>query len=265
MGWEIKNFDRPPKRRMTRAKGCLVLFIISVIAGTLAGYYLINGMESPDEPQMTTLVPNSPLPTSSTDPKRSVLVLGVDSLDKRDPALEGAWLITLIENAGRTIHLRVATLYPVVEASMTSNYHYPYTQPHPPIIIDPHDLRGASNLAPISFTYDKWSQVILLDEVAINTLIMMQNLNFRAPAPTPGPGAFIKPWEKPQQAFEQQERILSILCDNPAPLSDPNNINTLMEMEGRHLFSTLPEGGLRSLWQLINYIPSKQVTCTRIP
>ena len=148
---------------------------------------------------------------------------------------------------------------------MTSNYHYPYTQPHPPIIIDAGDLDGATNLAPISFSNDKWSRVILLDEVAINTLILMQNLNFRAPAPTPGPGAFIKPWEDPKQAFEQQERILSILCDNPAPLSDPNNINTLLQMEGKHMVSTLPEGGLRSLWQLINYIPSKQVTCTRIP
>jgi hypothetical protein len=248
---------------MTRAKGCLFLFILSVIAGAVAGYYLISGMDSHDTDNR--LAPDLPQPTSSTDPNRSVLVLGVDNLEKLRPALEGAWLVTLVENAQGVINLRIATLYPVVQASVTSNYHYTYTQPHEPIIIDPNNLHDASDLAPISYSQDQWSQVILLDEIAINTVIMMQNLNFTAPVATPVPGAFTKPWDHPQLAFEQQDRILTLLCKNPTPLSEPKNINFLLEMEGRHIFTTLPENGLRSLWQLINYVPSKQVICTRFP
>ena len=107
--------------------------------------------------------------------------------------------------------------------------------------------------------------MIVLDEVAINTVIMMQNLNFKHPVPTPGPNTFDKPWNNPQAAFDQQDRILQILCDNPTPMSEPKNIEIITAMEGTHLQTTLPPGGLYSLWQLINYMPSKQVSCTRIP
>ncbi|MBN2045223.1 MAG: hypothetical protein JW757_09405 [Anaerolineales bacterium] len=248
---------------MTRAKSCLVLFILSVIAGAIAGFYLVEIMEPP-VPTVTP-APSFPVPTSSTDPDRTVLVVGVDNLEYPNPAIEGVWIVSLLDNADGMLHLKLITLYPVVEASVTSTRQIPYTHPHPKIRIDPDDLHAVGDLAPISFSYDRWSQIIVLDEIAINTIIMMQNLNFRPPAPTPVQGAFLEPWIDPEGTFQQHKRILTILCENPTPLSDPANINILTAMEGTHIRSTLPAGGLRSLWQVINYLPGKQVTCSQSP
>lgn len=249
---------------MNRATGCLLLFIISIAAGIIAGYFLIKIMEPPKPPDIQERTP-TPKPTSSTNPDRTMLVVGVTSLTDPNPTMEGAWLITLVDYGQDAIHLRLVTLYPIIEASASSSYHIPYTQPHPPIIVNPANLQDLKFLEPISFSPDDWSQVIILDEVAINTMIMMQQLNFQDPVSTPVPDAFVKPWESPQLCFEQQERILQILCENPSPMGDPNNIRTITEMEGTHILTTLPASGLYSLWQLINYSPNKQVICTRIP
>ncbi|MFN2145577.1 MAG: hypothetical protein ACK2T7_09500 [Anaerolineales bacterium] len=249
---------------MNRTTGCLFLFILSVVAGIIAGYFLITMMESPTPPASTSEAPLSQTSTH-TNPARSVLIVGVDNLEKPNPLMEGAWLVTLVDYGQGTIHLRLITLYPIVEASATSTYHIPYTQPHTPIMVDPANLQNLKNLEPISFSPDAWAQVIVLDEVAINTVIMMQNLNFKEPVPTPGSNTFTKPWKDPQVTFDQQKNILQIMCDNPTPMSEPKNIEIITAMEGSHIRSTLPPGGLYSLWQLINYTPSKQVVCTRIP
>jgi hypothetical protein len=249
---------------MTRAKGCLILFILSVIAGTIAGYYLVKLWSEPDLPKET----QEPLlldPTPSINPDMSVLVVGVDNLQYPKPALEGAWIVTLVENVDGIIHLELRTLYPIVEETVSSTRQIPFTQPHQVIQIDPFDLPSADNLAPISLTPEQWSQTIVLDEAAINTIIMMQNLNFKHPAPTPVPGVFTKPWEDPQATYDQHVSILTLLCSNPTPLGDPHNIDIIIGMVGTHIRSTLTASDLRSLWQVINYVPGKQVVCTPIP
>ena len=194
-----------------------------------------------------------------------MLIVGVDSLLKPTPLMEGAWLVTLLDRGEETIHLRLITLYPIVKPSVTSSYHLPYTQPHTPIGIDPANLVDLEFLEPLTFSPDAWSYVIVMDEVAVNTLIMMQNLNFQHPVPTPGPNAFYKPWKNPQATFEQQDRILHLLCEKPMPLSEPRNIKIMTAMEGSHIQTTMPESYLYTLWQLIDYTPPMQVTCTRTP
>lgn len=249
---------------MNRSTGCLLLFIISMIAGIIAGYFLITMMDTSTPPETIQEPPTSQA-TANTDAERSVLIVGVDNLEKPNPLMEGAWLVTLVDYGEGSIHLRLITLYPIVEASATSTYHIPYTQPHTPIVVNPANMLSLKFLEPISFSPDAWAQVIMLDEVAINTIIMMQHLNFKDPVPTPGPNTFDKPWENPQAAFNQQDNILHLLCDKPAPMSEPKNIQIVTAMEGTHIQSTLPPGGLYSLWQLINYTPNKEVICTRFP
>ena len=124
---------------MNRTTGCLVLFILSLIAGIIAGYYLITLMKPPDLTEITPEPPRSHTSTN-TDAERSVLIVGVDSLNKPNPLMEGAWLVTLVDYGEGSIQLRLITLYPIVETSATSTYHIPYTQPHTPIVVDPSNL-----------------------------------------------------------------------------------------------------------------------------
>ena len=86
---------------MNRSTGCLLLFILSLIAGVVAGYILIRmlgGGTLPPTPTQPPATSTTSQNINSTTGDSSVLIVGVDSLEKTNPLMEGAWLVTLLDN-----------------------------------------------------------------------------------------------------------------------------------------------------------------------
>jgi hypothetical protein len=197
-----------------------------------------------------------------------ILMVGVDDLQKTYPAMEGAWLVEFCDDPDhrdQAIHLKIITLYPIIPEAVTSTQQSLYAQPHAPITINPNDLWGLADQPPISFSNDRWSQVVVMDEVAANLVIALQDMNTPRPVPTPSPNAFIKPWINPQGARQQQDRILTTLCEHPAPIGHLSVVNEILQLESSHIITTLPEGGLLKMWQVVNFTQDKTVICTRFP
>ena len=255
---------------MSRTRSCVgILFIISVILGIVLGYMVLEGIagSEPLEP-ISPFTDTTSIPSTQNNNSHSILVIGVDSLAKAYPGLEGAWRITLEQSNGQSngvLHFDISTLYPVTKNSVLSTRHGQFSVPHDKIVIDPNNLAALTELEPISYSREDWDDIILLDEVVVNFLISLQNPNIQRPIPTPHPSVFIKPWEDPEGAFDQQRAILTTLCDHPEPLSQPALILEIIEMTGVHLKSTLDKDGLRGLWQVINYTGDKQVVCSFYP
>jgi hypothetical protein len=253
---------------MPKLRSCVgILFVISLIIGGYLGYLVIEGIQNPELPDTTMISPKADQPTTNTEPEETILVLGVDDLTKPMPSLEGAWLVTLYEKnqLPDTIHFGLITLYPVTSNSMLFPLHSQFAQPHPPILINPENLSAVSGIDPISFSQGQWSSIIVFDEVLMNIAVTLQIPNAERPFPTPSDDLFTKPWIDPVKAYHQQVGIITTLCEHPEPFSQPNLVIELLSMEGDHIKTSLPEGGLLRLWQAIDYTQQKRVTCTVYP
>ena len=234
----------------------------------MLGFWVLEVFDGGEKTQLDlTLDPNI-IPTPQQEDFLTILVVGVDSLMSQSPSLEGAWVVTLEQTNGQnngTLEFDISTLYPVTKNSVLSTRHGQYAVPHRNIIIDPDNLAALTELEPISFFQGEWTDIIVMDEFVINLLILLQNPNISRPIPTPHPALFIKPWEDPEGAFQQQRAILTTLCDHPEPLSEPASVLEIIEMNGQHLTSSLTKDGLLKMWQVINYTRDKQVTCSFFP
>lgn len=253
---------------MNRGKSCVgFLFGLSLLVGMVLGYFVLTGIE---DTRAGTVIPDpSPLDETTTAPRQDmILLLGVDDLQKTYPALEGAWLIEFCDDPDHNdqyLHIKIITLYPIIPEAVTSTQQSLYAQPHAPVTINPNDLWGLADQPPLSFSTDRWSQVVVMDEVTANVVISLQDMNTPRPIPTPTSSAFIKPWINPQGAHHQQEGILTTLCEHPAPLGHLSVVNEILQLEGSHIRSTLSEGGLLKMWQVVNFTQDKTVVCTRFP
>ena len=254
---------------MSKTRSCVgILFIFSMIIGIMLGYGVLEMIKGGDDSMLDITIDPNIIPPKEQPNFQSILVVGVDSLMSQSPSLEGAWVVTLAQTNGHsngTLYFDISTLYPVTKNSVLSTRHGQYAIPHRNIVIDPDNLMALTELEPISFFQGKWTDIIVLDEVVINMLVSLQNPNISRPIPTPHPSLFIKPWEDPEGAFQQQRAILTTLCDHPEPLSESSLVLEIIEMNGQHLTSSLNKDGLLQLWQLINYTRDKQVSCTFFP
>ncbi|MEJ2484540.1 MAG: hypothetical protein P8Y72_04225 [Anaerolineales bacterium] len=242
-----------------KGKSCFgILFGLSIIAGIVLG---------------KMIVPPQPLPITSTPPPEpkindTILFIGVDHLDSTQPLLEGAWLVALDErndHPADIIHIKLITLYPIISEHVTSMEHSRYAEPHQPIPIDPNNLDHLKDIPPISFTEETWSYVIIIDEIAMNTIILLTNPNISPSYPTPEPDTFIKPWENPQGAYDQHAAILYTLCEEPDSYAQFKTIQEVVKLNGSHIKTNLDNDGLYKLWQLVNYSVGKKITCSFYP
>lgn len=252
---------------MSNNRSCVaILFAISLLAGTVLAYLVVSTIGGG---QAATIEPSETLVSTPAVGEGSILVVGVDRLDGSAPSLlEGAWLVSLCCDRNQpedTLELNVITIYPVVPQSVTASQMSEFVQPHTPIVIDPDNLEALRFQVPFTFTDEAWSDVLVLDEIVIHTLISMQNPNIPRPIPTPDPSMFSKPWQSPEAAFRQQQAIMITLCDHPWLLADLQVVLHLLGMYNQHLVSTLSAEELLTLWQLMDIAPDHPVICNRFP
>ncbi len=256
---------------MSREKSCFgILFSLSIIVGIALGYIIRKGMlfEPIDTGSLSSSVT---IPQEQSNQETSledtILVIGVDSMET-DPHLEGAWLVTLCDKPDHptgTIHLILITLYPMLAENVTTLEQSQFANPHDAIPVDVHNPSEIEHLEPLKFTEKTWSQVIILDEVAVNTAIQLSNRNHTVPINTPTADLFIKPWNNPKKAFHQQWGIITTLCEESKTFGKLNNINQIIKLYGSHLQATVNDNGLLQLWQLVNYKPTDSVQCDLYP
>ncbi len=248
---------------MSNAKGCVgILFVLSLIAGVILGFLAID----PDGGSFIDLSTETYPP--STSPGHSIMIIGVDNLERSDPGIEGVWLVNLpVSNGGngQEIHIDLFTLYPITQETIMAPELSKFAQPHPRIVIDPDNPLSSEAMMTLAANTDDLTGIILMDEYIINMVLLLHNPKTELPVPPPDDNLFIKSWEDPQGAFEQQKAILTTLCDHPEPLSKPTNIAAILEMENIHIKSNLGEGSLLRWWQVINLTRDKQVSCDIYP
>ena len=249
-----------------KGKSCFgILFGLSIIAGIAIGMWI---------KEILTIDPISPTITpeiiDGTGPNvfDTILFIGVDHLDSTQPLLEGAWLAALDEGNDHPadfIHIKLITLYPIISEHVTSMEQSLYAEPHPPIPIDPNNLDQLKDIPPISFSKETWSYVIIIDEIAMNTIILLTNPNWSSPFSTPEPDLFIKPWEDPQGAYDQHAAILFTLCEEPDSFAQLKTIQEVIKLSGSHIKTDLNNKGLLKLWQRVNFSLGKKISCSFYP
>jgi len=246
-----------------KGRSCFgILFGLSIIAGIFIGKGINDILGG--GPTITPPPPPPPPPVISD----TILFIGVDHLDSPQPLLEGAWLAALGDEKNQpkdTIHIKLITLYPIISGHVTSMEQSRYAEPHPPIPIDPKNLDHLNDIPPISFTEETWTHVIIIDEIAMNTIILLTNPNISPPFPPPENDVFIKPWEDPQGAYEQHSAILYTLCEEPDSYAQIDTIREVIKMNGSNIKSDLDIDGLINLWQVVNYSVGKKIHCSFYP
>jgi hypothetical protein len=252
---------------MSNNRSCAaMLFALSLLAGTILAFLIVSEIRAG---QAATEVPPTSLASTPGPGEGSILVVGVDRLDGSAlPLLEGAWLVSLCcgrDQPQETLHLNIITVYPVVSQSVTASQLSELVQPHTPIMIDTNNLGALRLQMPFSYADEAWTDVLVVDEVVVNMLVSLQNPNMPRPIPTPGPDLFIKPWQMPEKAYQQQQAILITLCDHPRLLADLQVVLDVLAMYDQHLVSTLTAKELLTLWQLVDFAPDRPVLCSRFP
>ncbi|MEJ2758787.1 MAG: hypothetical protein P8046_09940 [Anaerolineales bacterium] len=217
---------------MSREKSCFgILFSLSIVVGIVLGIIIRQGM-------LNNSLDGSLLSASAEDKQENqasledtLLVVGVDSMEQ-SPHLEGAWLVTLCNQSDHpagTIHLKLITLYPVLAENVTSLEQSQFANPHPPVTVDINDLDAITTLEPLGFTDEKWSQVIIMDEVTMNTAIQLSNVHHPDPIKTPTADLFVKPWNNPKKALHQQWGIITTLCEESTAFGQLDTIQQMIE------------------------------------
>ncbi|MCB2179744.1 hypothetical protein KQH54_01335 [bacterium] len=255
---------------MSREKSCFgFLFSISIIVGVALGMVIRQGIRLSDvKPgSISASALGADIISDETSFERTYLIIGVDDL-YGDALLQGAWIITLStpeDHPEGTIEVILVTLYPLLPEHVTFPGQSDFTKPHAAIPVDVNDLSTLEMLPPLTFTEPEWSDVILIDETAMNAAIRLSDMNFSGPLPTPTSDMFVKTWENPTNAFRQQWGIITTLCTEPKTYSQLNTIQQLLNLYGDHITSTLGRNELLKLWQIINYKQNDTIDCEIYP
>lgn len=256
---------------MSREKSCFgILFSLSIIIGVALGMIIRQGMRQPDLDPLSVSASALGSEINPDDPAsfaRTYLFIGVDNLLGK-ANLEGAWLITLSnpdDHPEGTIEIILTTIYPLLSEQVIVPDQHQFTKPHPAIQVNVNDLNSIEAIGPLSYTDYEWSDVIIIDEVTINTAIQLNDVNYSGPINTPTADMFIKPWENPEKAFRQQWGIITTLCTEPQAYSNFNTIQRLKNLYGDHIISTLSGDDLLKLWQVINYNQNDTIDCEIYP
>lgn len=243
---------------MSREKSCFgFLFSVSIVVGIVFGFIIRNGMDS--DP---TITPPPP------DPEDTILIVGVESLEGNTHNLEGVWLVKLDAESDleeNNIHLILQTLYPLLPENVNALELRKYANPHPPIQIDPDDIEALKKFPPIALSGETWRHVIFLDEIAMNTVILLNNVNFSGEIKPPSSETFLKPWEDPEESYQQQWSIISTLCEEPEAYGQFSTIQKIVQLYGKHIHSKLQEQGLYQLWQTVNLRQGSELSCEIYP
>lgn len=253
---------------MSREKSCFgILFSFSIIIGIVLGYIIRQGIRFPSvDPRSISAAASVPL-EDETSVGQTFLVIGVDNLIS-DSHLQGAWLATLDnpgDHTGGSLQIILVTLYPVIPENVSSLEQSKFSKPHAPIPVDAHNLSSINSLEPLAFTDQTWSQVIILDEIAMNAAIQFSNLNAAEPISTPTADMFVKSWENPEKSLHQQWGIITTLCEEPEAYSQYSTIQKINNFYGTHILSTLDAPGLLKFWQVVNYKQTDTISCEIYP
>jgi hypothetical protein len=253
---------------MFKGKSCFgILFSMSLVVGIIFAIIISNSMKDLDLDIDRTITPTK---TDDVNPEDTYLIIGVDSLAGQTHNLEGAWLATLCseeDHASDAIHIVLITLYPILSENINNFELRKYANPHDPIQIDRNDLNSIASIPPVAMSEEPWDHVIILDEVAMNTAIHLNDINISDPIPTPSLDTFIKPWEDPARSFQQQSSIIKTLCDEPEAygklatiqrIIDLSESNLLVYFQGQNL-------SLFKLWQMVDLQPGETVECELYP
>ena len=237
---------------------------MSIVVGIILAIIISNGM-TPD----LGITP-SPQPYSASGLEDTYLILGVENLTGQTHNLEGAWLATLCteeDHTSEAIHIILMTLYPILSDNINNFELRKYANPHAPIQFDPNDLNSIASIPPVAMADEPWDHVIILDEVAMNTAIYLNDVNNSDPIPTPSADTFIKPWNDPARAFQQQSSIITTLCDEPEAYGKLTTIQRIIELTGSHLLFSFQDHdqSLFSLWQVVDLQPGETVECELYP
>ena len=252
---------------MPSTRGCVgILFVLSLIAGVSLGFLVVD----PSIRATPTIPPPNEqviLPTSR--PSITLLVLGVDSLQRPDSGLEGVWAITTPqdpEQNNKNLHFHIETLYPITELNPNLQELSQYLSPHPKIVINPDDPFNEEKLSEIGIKISEWPDAIILDEYIINMIILiLKNPNIDRPIPPPPEDLFTKTWENPSEALKQQRGILITLCDHPEPLKQFSIITEILQFESAHFKTVTGKNELIGYWQAFNNLDGNNVSCDIFP
>lgn len=250
---------------MKRRVGCFsLLFISSLIVGTVIGIIFEVGRITATNGK--TLPTNTPVPTTTPpSDKPTILFIGVNQLPPQTSYLESAWLASQefhLDNGSTTINITLEPLYPVVQSMDPSPALSPYIKPHQPLTFNPNNLETLINLAPLRDANISLDQIIILDEFFMNSAILLSDpAHTTTTLEAPDTSLFVKPWNDPAGAYQQQYSILTNLCYHPNNYFHFQIANTLKALYQDHIRSQLTADELFSMWQINVNLGDIQIIC----
>jgi hypothetical protein len=216
----------------------IFVFSMSLFIGVSIGKMMQKEKEPSLEEETQILTPKS-LET------HKILIAGVDDLTYSQARLESVWLAEFAEGS---LEISLRPLYPVAS---TPN-HYSYLIPHDPIYVSTTDLEGLRSVELLRAQNVDWSDVIMLDEWAMDILIETTMDDIQSVS---SPGDLVtsslpKVWEDPNAALYLQENIVQFLCEHVGPFAKQESILYLMALIPNHIKSTLSRDDILNQWEL---------------